>query len=196
MRIESLWMPQFLERGDRKMAGLKRSTLPVMRFGRTSTEPSVTISENGQLRMNKLAMDAIGKTKTSSRKGKDRSGAEITTKILHVYVDFNEEKRALTVASSAVAPKGWADEDLFVLAESKGGGGYISMAPVFRQVGYDFQKSGNQSVTPQLNAEKQLIRVTVPKGALEAKPKVERAKKVKAAASGATKGEPEDISLD
>lgn len=192
MKVDSFWWPQFLEKEDRIMAGLKRSSLPVVKFGRSASEPSATVSENGQLRLNRLAIDALGKTKVTNRKGKDRAGADITTKVHTLYVDYNEEKRTLSVCGAI--PKGWSDEDAFQLVESKGGGGYISMAGAFRQMGYDFAKSGNQTIPVVVNAEKQLVRIVVPQGALTPVPKKER--KVKASAAAAKGAEPGDIDID
>ena len=154
------------------MAGIKKSSLPVLRFGRGATDPIVSISENGQVRFNKLAQEFAGDLKKV------------------VIADFDAKTRAMKLLAVAAPPKGWTEEDCFTLnVGKKGGGSYISCAAVFRmeEVGYDFKASGNQTFKPTIDATKHVITFTVPKGALQAKPKAVRTKKAKAPAAEPTK---------
>jgi hypothetical protein len=187
--LKSLWMPQYLERGDRIMAGIKRSTLPVLRFGRGTTEPSVAISENGQVRFNNAASAFAGDL----------------TKI--VIADFDAKTRAMKLLAVAAPPKGWSEDDCFELRQSQSkdgkvkGGKYISAASVWRldEVGYDFKASGNQTFVPTIDATKHVLSFVVPKGALQAKPKQTRVKKEKAPvakAAAASAGASDDIVIE
>jgi hypothetical protein len=183
MVVRSLHFPQFLGREDRIMAGIKKSSLPVFRLGRTATEPVVTVTEGGQLRFNVLAMKAFGEPRK-------------------LFIDFDEKSRELKMQSTSTPPKGWADEDLFDLKDSKGGGGYTSCSAIFSspEVGikYDCKASGNQHFKPTLDATKRKVSFVIPKGALAPLPKQVRAKKApaaKAAAAGAGAAS-EEIVLD
>ena len=154
--------------------GIKRSSLPVVAFGRGATEPSVAITENGQLRFNKSLDEAIG----------------VPAKIL---LAFDKDSRTLRVMATNKPPKGWADEDLMEVKRSKpdpktgkvvNQGGYISAASVWRldHIAYDFKKSGQQSFKPEVSTTKDgtlTFSFVVPKGALQAKPKRERTPKAK-----------------
>ena len=154
--------------------GIKKTSLPVVSFGRQSTGPQASISENGQLRLNKLLYEAIGSP----------------TKVL---LAFDEASRALQIVNTKdKLPKGWTAEDLLPVSvgkKSKANGASVSLAAVLRleHIGYDFKKSGNQPFAGDklvVNAEKSMFTITVPKGALEARPKQQRTKKADKAAAG------------
>jgi len=175
------------------MAGIRLSTLPVLRFGRSATEPSVAISENGQVRFNTLA----------------KSFAGDFTKIL--VADFDEKTRVLKLLAVEDLPKslkdkGWTEDDIAVMRQSKSkdgkvkGGMYISLAVVFRKLGYNFKASGNQTFTPTIDPAKHTLTFVVPEGALKAKPKQARFKKEKApvakAAAASASAASDDIVIE
>lgn len=184
-RVESLHFPQFLERGEKIMVGIKRSALPVFKLGRTATEAIVTITDNGQLRFNVLAMKALGGV----------------TKPL--FIGWDDKTRLMVITPNA--PKNWPQADLFTARESKGGGGYISCSALWGDkengILYDFHKSGSQHFKPTVDADKNKLSFSVPKGALTPLPRQIRVKKAekadvkaKGAAAGASSGD--EISLD
>jgi hypothetical protein len=172
--MTNLWMPQFRDKGETKMAGINRATLPVLRgVGKSATEPMVAVTENGQIRFNSLAAKIFGDS----------------TKL---YLDFNE-KRELKCKGWTDAdklPKGYTDESLFPVNVGKSGA-YISAAAALRSIEYDFKASGQQSFKPAVSAEKRIVGFVLPKGALTPHPKVAREKKVKApeAVAAAATGE-------
>lgn len=178
-RVESLHFPQFLEKGERIMAGIKRSSLPVIKFGRGAVDPTVTVTDGGQLRFNTLTQKVFGEHKK-------------------IFLDFDAKTRELKLMSTTKPPKDWDEGDLFDLKESKGGGGYISCSTLWNDkavgIAYDYKASGNQHFKPTLDTEKRKVSFIIPKGALTPAPKQVRTKKVKAASAGA--GDDGEIKLD
>lgn len=171
-RTKSNHWPQFQDKELVKYMPnpIKRSSLPVARFGASSTVPSVSISENGQLRLNVIA-------------SKTFAGLP-----LMLVGDFDEKTRVITFKAVAEPPKGWELGDCFPLNAGKkqGSGSYLSCAPLWRQIGYDFKTSGNQNVNDlTFNEEKKTLSFKVPKGALEARVKAVRTKKAKPVAAAA-----------
>lgn len=177
-RITTIHMPQFLPKENRVMAfeGIKRSSLPVVKFGRGNVDPNAAITENGQLRFNKALDEAIGSP----------------TKVL---IAFDKDSRTIRVLATAKPPKGWAEEDLMEVKRSKpddngkvaNTGGYISAAAIWRleHIAYDFRKSGQQNFKPEVSTMKDgtlTFTIVVPKGSLPAQPKRERSANKKAAA--------------
>ena len=179
-RVTTLHMPQFLPSEERKMAGIRRSTLPVVSFGRQSTTPSCTITENAQLRMNRLAFEALGKP-------------------AKVLLDCAEDRMFKIVNwDGKPVPKGWVEADLYDVqrGKEKAGrapdhGAYLtSMTGVWKSIGYDVVASGTQIFTPVASdgkAGKQLAFGPLPKGALPKRAVAPRKpRKAKVAAAGAT----------
>jgi hypothetical protein len=160
--VKTLWMPQFQNEENKVMAGIRKSTLPVLRVGREVTEPSVGITEGGQIRFNKLAAVAFGDSKAA------------------MLYDFDESTRVLKIVGyQGKLPKGWTEEDLFKFPEGDSNKGvYISCAAALRQIGYDYKASGNQVMKDlKMDKDKRVITFTVPKGALTPLPKQTRAKR-------------------
>jgi hypothetical protein len=183
-------MPQFKLRGERIMAGIKFSALPVLKFGRGATDPSVTITDSGQIRFNKLASAVFGD------KGR-------------VFVDFDPKTRVMSFQGVSGLPKnlkekGWTEEDLPALKagnEKNPGIKYILAGGLLTHkesgIGYDYKVAGNQNFKPTMNAEKAMVSFVVPKETPTAKPKAKRTKKTAAPATGAAAATvEEDISLD
>lgn len=167
--VHTLHFPQFREKELTHMAGIQRSKLPVLRVGKTATEPVVSITDNGQIRFNKLAAAVFGDSKAV------------------MLFDFSDKRVLTIVGYSGKLPKGWTEEDLFALpTDQEKKGSYINAASALRQLEYDYKASGSQSFRELgINKEKRLISFTVPKGALTPLPKQHREKKPKASAATA-----------
>jgi len=177
--VHSLHFPQFQEREYTQMAGIQRSKLPVLRVGKTATEPIISITDNGQIRFNKLAAEVFGDSKSV------------------MLYDFNDKRELSIVGYTGKLPKGWTEEDLFALPApsedaAKHKGVYINAAAALRQLGYDYKASGSQNFKELgMNKEKRLIRFTVPAGALAKIPSAPRApRKPKEATTAAAAGKP------
>lgn len=180
--VHTLHFPQFREKELTHMAGIQRSKLPVLRVGKTATEPVVSITDNGQIRFNKLAAAVFGDSKAV------------------MLFDFSEKRVLTIVGYSGKLPKGWTEEDLFALpSDPEKKGCYINAASALRQLGYDYKASGSQNFKELgINKEKRLISFTVPKGALTPLPTQHRERKPKAStatAAAAPAAETEDLAL-
>lgn len=159
---------------------ISRSSLPVSTRGQASTEPKVAVRENGQIAFNKLAATEMGTPVT-------------------LVIMFDEDKRHLVfkpyVSGKSALPKGVKKEDyekeLFSISygnKTKIESPYFAAANLLKDLEYDYIKSGNQTFTP-LVKDGALV-ITLPKGALEAKPKAERKKKDPATSNGPVKNVP------
>lgn len=170
MQVHTLHFPQFREREITHMAGIQRSKLPVLRVGKTATEPVVSITDNGQIRFNKLAAVAF----------------EGCTSVM--LYDFNEKRELSIVGYTGKLPRGWTEADLFPLPVAKEGeadkkGCYINASSALRQLEYDYKASGSQLFKEGLtiNKEKHFVKFVVPKGTLAPLPRQTRQRKAKEA---------------
>ncbi len=147
---------------------ISRKSLPAPTRGRgSSSDPSLSISEMGGVRVNKMVLD----------KCKDALG---------LHLAWDKETRKVTFTAVNLLPKGVSQEDLFEInSASKNSQGAIGgMAGFLRMQAYDFKTSGNQNfplTVAEVNAGYQFSFI-LPSGALTPKPKAPRAPRAPKAA--------------
>ena len=159
---------------------ISKAALPVSTFGAgRESKPTVAIGANGQMRFStKLTADVIGKC--------DKA-----------VIQFDPDTRELRIMPVLAAPKGWTEDELFVISRGKDGEGkqaYFGASALlsFPDAGieYDFRASGTQMFDAVIGATKsgnQFFSISIPKGALEPRPVKTRAKAPAASATPVSK---------
>ena len=189
MRVTYIFMPQFQNKENTKMPVIKRSTLPVLRIGKVSTEPTVSVSEGGQIRFNRLALEMLNGSRC--------------------FANWDADKRIVQLIGCTDTPKNLTEGDLWSLLKAKGKdakGAYMSAAQLLRFADYNYKTSGNQhmknvAVVKTKAGQTVGLSFTLPKGALVAPPKQTRvSRKVAAVAptaqvASAARGDATDIDL-
>lgn len=146
-----------------KLNLIKRVVAEREGFGRVATKPTVSISDNGQVRLNSLAIAALGEYK---------------------YLMFSMEGRDAAFVALPSLPKGFEESDTIQLPSPTGKDGkprdltkqlYFSFAGNLKDSGYKFKESGNQTfdaTATTITAGKttlKAIQFTLPEGALAKK---------------------------
>ncbi len=158
--------------------------------GRVSTEPRITISDVGQVRINKLAKEALG---------------------AFAYLAWSTEGTEQAIVAFPSLPKGFSEEDMIrpTLKDKTGNPVdqyYWSFGANLTEYGYDFKASGNQSfagVATTISVGKTVLKAVtfqLPKGALpkhESKPRKQRVSNIGAnKPNGAVAPTPESTQED
>lgn len=151
-----------LEKTTMAMTFVKKSTLPVLGKGKAS-EPSVTVTDKGQLTFNPAAAKAFGGLRLA-------------------VMGFDSDSRKLQIQAFAKPPKGFEESDCYVIGvQKKSHAAYFSAANLLQSkeynIGYDYKASGSQSFVPAVDVDKHVILITLPAGALTPRPKQTRNKK-------------------
>lgn len=154
------------------------ATLPVREFGRHSTEPKITITENGQFQFNKFIQEKWGYVKDA--KAEDR--------MVKLLVRFDPDSRTLAFNGFKASdkPKAGGKEldgkSLLPVRLSKDGT-QISAAGtgILNQLKYEFSKAGSQSFEAKFDDKGKFYGMVLPAETPAMKPKQVRVKKVKAA---------------
>jgi hypothetical protein len=146
-----------------KLNLIKRVVAEREGFGRVATKPTVSISDNGQVRLNSLAIAALGEYK---------------------YLMFSMEGREGAFVALPSLPKGFEEADTIQLPSPTGKDGkprdfskqlYFSFGGNLKDAGYDYKNSGNQTfdaTATTITAGKNVLKAvgfTLPEGKLEKK---------------------------
>jgi hypothetical protein len=154
------------------MTFVRRSAIPQPMKGKAATDPQITINENGQLVFSTLAMKIIG--------------GKACTK---VAIAYDPVKRTVAVfpQGHTKLPKDFPDKEFWGIKHSskgnsaglQGSGAFLNDTEhkVFAadEDRYNYKESGGQTF-PVQEKEGTLV-FTLPKGALQRRPKVERKKR-------------------
>lgn len=143
---------------------------------RVSIIPRISISNNGQIRPNKAAVNCV-------------NGKAENLKFAQVL--FDADTRQMGIALLTKAPKGVNEANLAKLAHNKNKDGslkghppYFGAAKILRQIDYDYRHSGTQTFDTEFKDG--LLVLVVPEGALTPKPKREQKPKDEQAEQSAT----------
>ena len=153
---------------------IDKATLPAPTRGKgAASEPSIGITDAGQIRLNAKAVEAFGEVKFGVAIGYDTEAGVVA------FINLSKGY-----------PKGKGADNYFKLVMDKGGKvGYISgTAVLLRQYGYDYVASGSQSFSGDnlkfsTSANGTMAVVKVPVGSLTPKPKQTRTTKASKAAT-------------
>lgn len=158
---------------------IKRSSIPIAVKGKVATEPTVTITDAGQIRLNSLS--------TKFLNGNNKAA---------IGYDADKKKLYIIRADAKLASK-LDEKELFTFGHGKKDTNlYVSGAGLLRgETKYDFATSGNQVFKSTLDDKNGCIVIDLPEGALAKKPTTPRKRKAKVAVGtvanpGSTVGTP------
>jgi hypothetical protein len=168
------------------------STLPVREFGRTATEPRISITEGGQFMFNVLIKKAwevetvLGTKK--NEKGEEKPFVESRTGVEKLLVRFDPDTRMLAFngMKKGQLPKGVKEESLLSLKISSDGEQISAPgAGILTQLKYEYAKAGNQNFEAKFDEKLKAYTMILPKETPAKKPVTPRKAKPVVAANGA-----------
>lgn len=145
---------------------VKRNLIPTAIKGRVSTEPTITITANGQFQFNKLAKE------------------KLTEKVV-IALESEKDLVWLFRRDSKLGAKA-DDVACYEIKVTKGGSAFFGAAALLRGDGdnnpfkthvYDFKASGNQTFKPEWDEKNGAFKFVLKAGSLTPHPVVERKKK-------------------
>lgn len=147
---------------------VKRSSIPVSVKGKAATEPTIAITEKGQIALNSIATKYLG----------DQN-------LVGIGFDKDNKRLVLYIKGSKSIAK-VDDKELFKLSrgkEGKGRNAFMTATNLLRDVAtfgdhlYDFAGSGGQTFPVSYDEKSLTLTIDMPKGTLPRRPKVARKKR-------------------
>jgi hypothetical protein len=161
---------------------VKRSSIPVAVKGKSATNPTVTISDKGQMILNSLATKFLG-SELKAAVAYDagvlylfRKGSKSTEKLPDSELWAFLRTKGMKDKTSGIRKDGTS----CFCAVSR----LLTSKETFGDNIYDYAKSGTQTFTATADEKNGCLKFSLPVGALIAKPKVARVKKVKQVVNG------------
>lgn len=167
------------------------STLPVREFGRTATEPRISITESGQLMFNifiKKGWEVECEIETKIVEGKKKPVIKSRAGVEKLLVRFDPETRMLAFngLKKGQLPKGVKEESLLSLKVSSDGEQISAPgAGILNQLDYKYSEAGNQNYEAKFDDKIKAYTMTLPKETPTRKPVTPRKAKPVVAANGA-----------